>query len=68
MMIALIWILQIKIKVDEWALSDCWDEPKLVSHDSVQVTDLAIIWRQVLERNFDLKKLKVSVSWSVDTG
>jgi len=50
-----------KMKVDEWALSDYRDEPKLVSHDSVKATDLAIIWRQVLERNFDLKKLKVSV-------
>ena len=43
MMNALIWILQMKIKVEKWALSDCRDEPKLVSHDSVQTTDLAII-------------------------
>ena len=32
-----------KMKVDEWALSDCRDEPKLVLRDSVQTTDLAII-------------------------
>lgn len=50
-----------KMKVEEWALSDCQDEPKLVSHDSVQTTDLVIIWTRVLERNFDVKKVKVSV-------
>jgi hypothetical protein len=50
-----------KMKIEEWALSDCRDEPKLVSHDCVQATDLAIIWRRVLERNFNVKKIKVSV-------
>jgi len=39
----LIWNLQMKMKVEEWALNDCRDETKLESHDSVQTTDLAII-------------------------
>jgi hypothetical protein len=50
--------LQLKIKVEERALNNYGNELKLVSHDSVQATDLAIIWWSVLERNFDVGKGK----------